>query len=163
SAPSPRTSWPSSPGTRRILDGSRRGSENRAMRQAGSGSGPEPAPAASDRTLLVWLRTAIGIGALLTGSCSASCVAYSVWDFPAGTHPETAGVSLGAAALAAGVALAAGIVAKRALWPSEQRDRVEQEQKILGLAETSGGRVTVAEVAAHCRLSLEESRKALDA
>jgi hypothetical protein len=62
-----------------------------------------------------------------------------------------------------------GVVGAWLIWTNFRKRRarpvsapVDRDQCILDLARSAHGRVTVAEVASHCDLTLDESKKALD-
>lgn len=65
----------------------------------------------------------------------------------------------------AGTAVAGGLLARSGLRqppPGPQLTDFDREQRILDRARALGGRVTVAEIAADCDLSLEDSKRLLD-
>jgi hypothetical protein len=124
---------------------------------------PHPA-APRDPKILVLLRYAIGLVGLALASTSACWTAAAGGEIVAGTGTTPPGILLGMFLFSVGLTLGGALVAKRALWPSRRRrpERLDREIKILAFVAASGGRVTVAEVAAHCLLAVAESREALE-
>ena len=117
------------------------------------------------------MQTLIGVVGLVVALFSGAFLVAFVSELATGGDGQT---SIGAyvfliticALLAAG---GAGLAWSR-LWRAPGRPghrapplgEAEREQRILDYAATTGGRVTLAEVAAHCNLSVDESRAALD-
>jgi hypothetical protein len=73
--------------------------------------------------------------------------------------------TIGALIIFVGAGCGGGWLARRNLGGPRggaPHSEFEREQAILALAETSQGLLTIAEVAAHCHISLDDSKRALD-
>jgi hypothetical protein len=111
------------------------------------------------------MRIVAGVFGILLALASAFFVVAAVSDLVTGGDAQTsrgvlAGLLLCFTGLAvAGVWLAKAMLARRATGPGP----LQRERAVLALAAAAGGRVTVAEVALRCGLSVAESQAALDA
>jgi hypothetical protein len=108
------------------------------------------------------MRTALGIfGVVLAAGCLL-IIAGMIANIAAGDD-NVAGNVIGLivmlAAAGGGVALVWANLLKRPHAPG--RSPAEIERQVLAVASRSGGQVTVAEVALHCRLTIEESKRLL--
>ncbi|MBI2759829.1 MAG: hypothetical protein HYX51_00175 [Chloroflexi bacterium] len=109
-------------------------------------------------------------GLVVLGVCiailSAFFVAAAIGDLVTGDDPNTStGVLLGLLVFflgtgAGGVFLA--VKNYRARPAGAPETDFEQEQRILALAQYRGGRLTIAEVAVSCQMSIAESKQRLD-
>ena len=117
------------------------------------------------------MQTLLGMLGLVVGLVSALFFAIAVTEFASGGDGTTSTPVYVGMIVFFGLALAAGAwLAWTRLWrapgstggrPPRMTD-AEREQRILDLAERQHGRVTVAEVAARCDLTVQASKAALD-
>ncbi|HEX8500102.1 MAG TPA: hypothetical protein VF659_05865 [Pyrinomonadaceae bacterium] len=101
----------------------------------------------------------LGIGVALV---SLFFVVAAVADLVVKRDPKEAGVLAGMVVLFGGLAAAGVFAAWKFMRAAPARPNVDVENRILQLAEARGCRLTVGVVALHCRLSIEESRAALE-
>ncbi|MBI4855041.1 MAG: hypothetical protein HY819_24840 [Acidobacteria bacterium] len=73
------------------------------------------------------------------------------------------GVLLGLLVFFLGTAFSGILLARYGLGKKKSNlSEFDQEQRVLALAKTTGGKLTVADVALHCRLTIDESKDILD-
>ncbi len=101
----------------------------------------------------------LGIGVALL---SLFFVVAAVGDLVVNRDAKEAPVLIGMVVLFGGLAAAGVFAAWKFMRSAPARPNVELENRILQLAEAKGCRLTVGMVALHCRVSLEESREALE-
>jgi len=121
---------------------------------------PDAAPARSAR------RTALGVAGVVLALFSLFLVvSYSV-ELITGSDPSTSpGVHAGLIVFFSGTLAAGGWMTRRGFGlrlPGRSAAHLEHEQRILALARAQHGRLTIAEVAALCGLSLDVSKEELD-
>ena len=95
----------------------------------------------------------------------AAFVASAVSDLISGKSNSTTSGLVAVVVLLSGLSVSGGLLVRRNLRQSPSavpRTAAEREQAVLSLAESKHGRLTVAEVAADCHLSLDDGKKALD-
>ena len=111
------------------------------------------------------MRTWIGVLAVVSVVIGTVLLASLIAATIEGTSRTSPGGMVSAAVLFL-LMIGGGIyLARRNLRPDPvavPHNDFEREQCILNLAETSGGRVTIPEVATHCKLSVETSKRVLD-
>ncbi len=117
------------------------------------------------------MQTLLGVAGLVVALISAFFFAAALTELATGGDGTTStGVYVGLIVFF-GLAMAAGAwLAWTRLWRAPGRaghrppplSEAEREQRILDLAERQGGRVTVAEAASRCDLTVAESKAALD-
>jgi hypothetical protein len=101
----------------------------------------------------------LGIGLALV---SLFFVAAAFIDLVVNRDPKQASVLVGMIVLFGGLAAAGVFTAWKFMRSAPARPNVELENRILQLAEAKGCRLTVGMVALNCRVSIEESREALE-
>lgn len=101
----------------------------------------------------------LGIGLALF---SLFFVVAAVSDLVINRDPREVGVLVGMIVLFGGLAAAGIFAAWKFMRSTPAAPNVDIENRILQLAEARGCRLTVGMVALHCRLSIEESRAALE-
>jgi hypothetical protein len=101
----------------------------------------------------------LGIGLALV---SLFFVAAAFSDLVIKRDPKEVGVLVGMIVLFGGLAASGVFAAWKFMRGAPAAPNVDIENRILQLAEAKGCRLTVGMVALHCRLSIEESRGALE-
>ncbi len=101
----------------------------------------------------------LGIGLALI---SLFFVVAAVVDLVVKRDPKEASVLVGMVVLFGGLAAAGVFTAWKFMRSAPAPPNFELENRILQLAEAKGCRLTVGMVALHCRVSIEESREALE-
>jgi len=101
----------------------------------------------------------LGIGVALV---SLFFVVAAFFDLVINRDPREVGVLVGMIVLFGGLAAAGVFAAWKFMRSAPARPNVDLENRILQLAEARGCRLTVGMVALHCRVSIEESRAALE-
>jgi hypothetical protein len=101
----------------------------------------------------------LGIGLALV---SLFFVVAAVSDLIVKRDPKEAGVLVGMIVLFGGLAAGGLFAGWKFMRSPPARPNFELENRILQLAEARGCRLTVGMVALHCRVSIEESRAALE-
>lgn len=101
----------------------------------------------------------LGIGVALF---SLFFVVAAFSDLVINRDSKEVGVLVGMIVLFGGLAAAGVFVAWKFMRGAPAAPNVDIENRILQLAEAKGCRLTVGMVALHCRLSIEESREALE-
>ena len=105
-----------------------------------------------------------GCGILSIGGTLLSLffVVAAISDLVLKREPDKVGVLIGMVVLFGGLAASGVYAAWKFLRSAPAAPNVDLENRILQLAEARGCRLTVGMVALHCRLSIEESRAALE-
>src|SRR5919112_3427130 len=105
-----------------------------------------------------------GCGILSLGGVLVSLffVIAAISDLVLNREPDKVGVLIGMIVLFGGLAAAGVFVAWKFMRSAPAAPNVDIENRILQLAEAKGCRLTVGMVALHCRVSIEESRAALE-
>jgi hypothetical protein len=101
----------------------------------------------------------LGIGVALV---SLFFVVAAFGDLVVKRDPKETGVLVGIVVLFGGLAAAGVFTAWKFMRSAPAQPNVELENRILQLAEAKGCRLTVGMVALHCRVSIGESREALE-
>ena len=101
----------------------------------------------------------LGIGLALI---SLFFVVAAFGDLVVKRDPKETGVLVGMIVLFGGLAAAGVFTAWKFMRSAPAQPNVELENRILQLAEAKGCRLTVGMVALHCRVSIGESREALE-
>lgn len=101
----------------------------------------------------------LGIGVALV---SLFFVVAAFFDLVINRDPKQVGVLVGMIVLFGGLAAAGVFAAWKFMRGEPARPNFDLENRILQLAEARGCRLTVGMVALHCRVSIEESRAALE-
>jgi hypothetical protein len=116
-------------------------------------------PAGSATGVLRYGCGILGIGLALV---SLFFVVAAVSDLVVKRDPKETGVLVGMIVLFGGLAAAGVFTAWKFMRSTPAPPNVDVENRILQLAEANGCRLTVGMVALHCRLSIAESRDALE-
>jgi hypothetical protein len=116
-------------------------------------------PAGSAAGVLRYGCGILGIGLALF---SLFFVVAAVSDLVVKRDPKETGVLVGMIVLFGGLAAAGVFTAWKFMRSTPAPPDVDLENRILQLAEAKGCRLTVGMVALHCRLSIAESREALE-
>ena len=101
----------------------------------------------------------LGIGLVLFGLFVAGA---AIADLVINRNPKEAPALVGMTVFFGGLAVVGVIAAWKFLRSAPAPPDIDLENRVLQLAEAKGCRLTVGMVALHCRLSLEESRAALE-
>lgn len=101
----------------------------------------------------------VGIGVALV---SLFFVVAAFFDLVINRDPKEVGVLVGMMVLFGGLAAAGVFAAWKFMRSAPAAPNYDLENRILHLAEAKGCRLTVGMVALHCRVSIEESRAALE-
>ena len=101
----------------------------------------------------------VGIGVALI---SLFFVVAAFFDLVINRDPKEVGVLVGMMVLFGGLAAAGIFAAWKFMRSAPAAPNYDLENRILHLAEAKGCRLTVGMVALHCRVSIEESRAALE-
>ncbi|HWS56212.1 MAG TPA: hypothetical protein VN228_18875 [Pyrinomonadaceae bacterium] len=102
---------------------------------------------------------ALGVVMALFSVCGV--IAFAT-DLVANRKPEEVSVLLALSVFFAGTAVAGILIARHYFRKPPARPNVELENRILQLAYAHQARLSVPQVALHCRVSIEESREALE-
>lgn len=102
---------------------------------------------------------ALGVIMALVSGCGV--IAFAT-DLVANRKPEDVSVLLALSFFFAGTAVAGILLARHYLRKPPARPNVQLENRVLQLAYANQARLTVAQVALHCQVSIEESREALE-
>ena len=108
------------------------------------------------------LRVGCGILGIGVALLSLFFVVAAFFDLVVNRNPKEAGVLVGMIVLFGGLAAAGLFAAWKFMRSAPAGPNVELENRILQLAEAKGCRLSVGMVALHCRVSIEESRAALE-
>ncbi len=111
------------------------------------------------------MRILLGVFGVLIGLVSLMFVAMAIGDLIFGSKNGTApSVLVGLLVFFLGTGFSGGWLAKWGFFskPKPAVSEFEMEQRVLMLAGTRGGVVTVADVALHCRLGVEDGKSTLD-
>jgi hypothetical protein len=111
------------------------------------------------------VRVVVRSTAVLVALSSVFFVVSAIVELIQGGSKTEPGVLAGLAVFFAGTCVGSGWVAWKAFRPGRRGPVIlpeTPEQRILALASTEAGRVTVAEVAATCHLDLDDAKQELD-
>jgi hypothetical protein len=120
---------------------------------------PTQRPTNSNNTVLRYGCGILSIGLVLFGLFVAGA---AIADLVINRNAKEAPALVGMTAFFGGLAVVGVFAAWKFLRSAPAPPNIDLENRILQLAEAKGCRLTVGMVALHCRLSLEESRAALE-
>lgn len=125
---------------------------------------PAAPPDSQKKSRLAGQNYRAGCGALgvVMALFSACGVIAFVTDLITNRKPEEFAAGLGLSFFFAGTAVAGIFIARHYFRKPPARPNVELENRILQLAYAHQARLSVPQVALHCRVSIEESREALE-
>jgi hypothetical protein len=110
-----------------------------------------------------WFLVVLGV---VIAILSSFFVAAAIGDLITGDDPDTStGVLLGLLVFFLGTGAGGVFLAVKSYRPRPQgapETEFEREQRVLALAQYRGGRLTIADVAVSCQMSIAESKQRLD-